>query len=81
MKYEKPTVLDFGEVSVANGACASGAIVDQNCKGGFTNVGPCTAGTTAGQGCDSGSTPTAYVPCTSGLGATNCGTGTFAGIA
>ncbi len=80
MKYVKPTVRELSDVSFATGACASGAIVDQHCNGGFTNVGPCTQGTTAGQGCNGGTTPAAYSPCTFGTGATNCGTGTYAGV-
>jgi len=80
MKYVKPVARNLGDLPVAIGACSSGAVVNQNCNGGYTNVGPCTSGTTAGQGCNIGDSPTAYAPCTSGSGATNCSTGTFAGI-
>ena len=79
-KYEKPLSRNLGDLPVATGNCASGNIADQACRSGYTNVGPCTVGSTAGQGCTDGSAPSSYAPCTAGTGATNCGTGTFAGV-
>jgi hypothetical protein len=81
MKYVKPSARELSEVPFATGACASGTIVNQSCVGGYSNVGPCREGTTAGQGCTAGPSPVSFAPCTPGLGATNCGTGMYAGIA
>jgi len=81
MKYVKPIARELNDVPFATGACASGAIVNQWCNGGYSNVGPCSEGTTAGQGCNNGGSPSAFTPCAGGTGATNCGTGTYAGVA
>lgn len=80
MKYEKPIARELNKLSSATGACASGNTVDQACRGGFSNVGPCEPGSTAGQGCTTGGSPSAFSPCTSGTGATDCTNGSFAGI-
>ena len=79
MKYEKPIVREMG-VPLAAGHCASGTVPDQECRGGFSNVGPCAIGTTAGEGCTTGGNPAAFPGCNNGFGASLCSTGSIAGI-
>ena len=81
MKYEKPISRELTNLSSATGACVSGPTVNQACNAGGSNVGPCTDGNDAGQTCNTGSTPNNPTsPCSFGNSATNCSTGSWAGI-
>ena len=80
MKYEKPAARGLDTLQPAAGECVSGSIPYEQCQYGWTNVGPCKTGNTAGQTCDTGSTPNAVTPCTAGNVVTHCVSGNVAGL-
>jgi len=80
MKYQKPAAREMGKVALAAGLCTSGTIPYERCNYGYSNVGPCTNGTTAGQTCGSGSTPNSPTLCTGGNQVTQCSSGFVAGL-
>ena len=85
MKYEKPIARDLSGISSATGqvhplSCMSGADVSETCSSGFSNVGSCINGGTAGYDCNAGSTPNQSTTCSAGTNATECVNGSWAGV-
>ena len=80
MKYEKPTARDLSGLPFAMGICNTGSYPNEKCETGYTNVGPCVGGNMAGKECGAGSTPGAYTSCGPGTNASDCMTGSWAGL-
>jgi len=80
MKYQKPAAREMGKVALAAGVCTSGTWPTEQCQSGYTNIGPCTNGGTAGQTCGLGFTPNSPTPCTGGSQVTQCISGFVAGL-